>query len=147
MVTPLRALSYRGGHDAWRSLIGPGKPIDTDRFFVVSPNVIGSAYGSTGPCSIDPNKGKAYGPDFPDITLVDIVRAQRALIDHLNVIRLHAIVGASFGGFQAFQWALIWLRVWSPPAAPCGRRKAESIRLRAPMVTTIITKTKASLRS
>jgi homoserine O-acetyltransferase len=101
----LAELSYRGGHDAWRSLIGPGMPIDTGRFFVVSPNVIGSAYGSTGPRSINPNTGRAYRTDFPEITLVDIVRAQRALIDHLNIAHLHAIVGASFGGFQGFQWA------------------------------------------
>ena len=90
----------------WQNLIGPGKPIDTDRYFAVAPNMLGSSYGSTGPGSINPATGKPYGPDFPDITLGDIVRAQRLMLDSLGVRHLVAVAGQSYGGFQGFQWAI-----------------------------------------
>jgi homoserine O-acetyltransferase len=90
----------------WKGLIGPGLSIDTDRYFVVSSNMLGSSYGSTGPGSVDPATGKPYGPAFPDITLGDIVRAQRLMLDGLGVRHLVAVAGQSFGGFQAFQWAI-----------------------------------------
>ena len=90
----------------WGGLVGPGKAIDTDRLFVVASNMLGSSYGSTGPASRDPRTGKPYGPDFPDISLVDIVTAQHALLDHLGVRHLVAVAGPSYGGFQAFQWAV-----------------------------------------
>jgi homoserine O-acetyltransferase len=90
----------------WKGLIGPGLPIDTERYFVVSSNMLGSSYGSTGPSSVNPATGKPYGPDFPDISLGDIVRAQRLLLDSLGVRHLVAVAGQSFGGFQAFQWAI-----------------------------------------
>lgn len=90
----------------WGPLVGPGKAIDTNRFFIVSSNMLGSSYGSTGPASINPRSGKPYGPDFPDISLADIVAAQRALLDHLGVRHLVAVAGPSYGGFQAFQWAV-----------------------------------------
>lgn len=90
----------------WGGLVGPGKPIDTDRLFVVASNMLGSSYGSTGPASRSPRTGRPYGPDFPDISLVDIVAAQRALLDHLGVRHLVAVAGPSYGGFQAFQWAV-----------------------------------------
>ena len=102
-----------GGHDAadprpgwWDSLIGPGKAIDTTRLFVVSSNMLGSSYGSTGPASMNPATGKPYGPEFPDITLCDIVTAQRELLLHLGVTHLVAVAGPSMGGRQAFQWAV-----------------------------------------
>jgi homoserine O-acetyltransferase len=91
---------------SWGVLVGPGKPIDTDRCFVVAANMLGSSYGSTGPASIDPATGAPYGPDFPDITLSDIVAQQHDLLRHLGVTHLQAVVGPSFGGFQAFQWAV-----------------------------------------
>ncbi|MBS0560844.1 MAG: alpha/beta fold hydrolase [Proteobacteria bacterium] len=91
---------------SWGALVGPGKPVDTDRMFVVSSNMLGSSFGSTGPASIDPRTGRPYGPDFPDITVSDIVAQQRALVEHLGVKHLHAVVGPSYGGFQAFQWAV-----------------------------------------
>ncbi len=91
---------------AWSSLVGPGKAIDTDRFYVISSNMLGSSYGSTGPAHTNPATGRPYGPDFPDITLVDIVTAQRALLEHLGVSHLAAVVGNSYGGFQAFQWGV-----------------------------------------
>jgi homoserine O-acetyltransferase/O-succinyltransferase len=94
------------GEGSWKDLVGPGKPVDTNRFFVICPNMLGSSYGSTNAASIDPATGNPYGPRFPDITVSDIVATQRALIDHFGIDRLVAIVGPSYGGFQAFQWAV-----------------------------------------
>jgi len=90
----------------WDGVIGPGKAIDTDRFFVVSSNMLGSSYGSTGPGSIDPRTGRPYGPDFPEIELADIVAAQHRLLRTLGVGHLLAVAGVSYGGFQAFQWGI-----------------------------------------
>jgi homoserine O-acetyltransferase len=90
----------------WDRLIGPGKAIDTTRFFVVSSNALGSCYGSTGPASLSPATGKPYGPDFPDVTMRDIVTAQRELLVRLGVTHLIAVAGPSMGGRQAFQWAV-----------------------------------------
>jgi len=94
------------GEGSWSELVGPGKPVDTDRFFVICPNMLGSSYGSTNAASIDPTTGKPYGPRFPDITVSDIVATQHALLGHFGIGRLVAIVGPSYGGFQAFQWAV-----------------------------------------
>src|ERR1700726_3044898 len=94
------------GEGSWKDLGGPGKPVDTSRFFAICPNMLGSSYGSTNAASIDPATGTRYGPRFPDITVSDIVATQRALLDHLGIERLVAIVGPSYGGFQAFQWAV-----------------------------------------
>jgi homoserine O-acetyltransferase/O-succinyltransferase len=90
----------------WDGLIGPGKTIDTDRYFVVASNMLGSSYGSTAPASINPATGTRYGPDFPAVTLRDIVRAQKLLLESLGVQHLVAVAGPSFGGYQAFQWAV-----------------------------------------
>lgn len=95
-----------GAEGSWNGLVGPGKAIDTDRLFVVSSNMLGSSYGSTSPAHINPATGKPYGPDFPDISVVDIVRAQKALLDHLGVKHLVAVAGPSYGGYQAFQWGV-----------------------------------------
>jgi homoserine O-acetyltransferase/O-succinyltransferase len=90
----------------WSGLVGPGLAIDTDRCFVVSSNMLGSSFGSTAPRSINPATGRPYGPDFPPITLTDIVAAQRRLLDALGVRGLRAVVGPSYGGFQAFTWGV-----------------------------------------
>lgn len=90
----------------WGALIGPDKAIDTDRYFVISPNTLGSSYGSTGPGSINPSTGKRWGPDFPALTFADQVNAQMTLLNSLGVNRLHAVIGLSMGGFGAFQWAV-----------------------------------------
>jgi len=90
----------------WDGLIGPGKAIDTDRLFVVSSNMLGSSFGSTNGASINPETGKPHGPDFPAITVRDIVAAQKALLDGLGVKHLLAVAGPSFGGYQAYQWAV-----------------------------------------
>jgi homoserine O-acetyltransferase/O-succinyltransferase len=94
------------GEGSWNEIVGPGKAVDTNRFFAICPNMLGSSYGSTNAASIDPATGKRYGPRFPDINVSDIVATQRALLEHLGIERLVAIVGPSYGGFQAFQWAV-----------------------------------------
>ena len=91
---------------SWAELVGPGKAIDTDRFFVVASNMLGSAFGSTAPGTINPATGVEYGPDFPDITLTDIVTAQKRMLDGLGVKQLAAVAGPSYGGFQAFAWGV-----------------------------------------
>src|SRR5215471_15382283 len=93
---------------SWDGLIGPGKAIDTDKLFVVASNMLGSSFGSTNAGSINPQTGGAYGPDFPNITIRDIVAAQKALLDHLGVRHLVAVAGPSYGGYQAFQWAVAY---------------------------------------
>jgi len=90
----------------WGRLLGPGRPLDTDRFFVVSSNMLGSSFGSTAPASVDPASGRPYGPDFPPITVADMVLAQRRLLDALGVRQLVAVIGPSYGGFQAFTWGV-----------------------------------------
>ncbi|WP_291691336.1 alpha/beta fold hydrolase [Bradyrhizobium sp.] len=94
------------GEGSWNGLVGPGQAIDTNRYFAICPNMLGSSYGSTNAANLDPATGRRYGPRFPDITVSDIVATQRALLDHLGIERLVAIVGPSYGGFQAFQWAV-----------------------------------------
>lgn len=89
----------------WDDCIGPGKAFDTDRFFVICINVIGSCYGSSGPAEIDPKTGKYYGLSFPVITIGDMVRAQRRLIDHLGIQKLVCVAGGSMGGMQVLEWA------------------------------------------
>ncbi|NWO04958.1 MAG: homoserine O-acetyltransferase [Alteromonadaceae bacterium] len=90
----------------WDSCIGPGKPIDTNRFFVVSVNNLGGCHGSTGPASTNPATGKPYGPDFPVITVTDWVESQARLADRLGIDQWAAVVGGSLGGMQALQWSL-----------------------------------------
>ncbi len=90
----------------WDVLIGPGRPIDTDRWFVVASNLLGGCRGTTGPSSPDPATGRPYGLDFPALTIGDLVRVQRELLRHLGVRRVHAVVGGSLGGMQALEWAL-----------------------------------------
>ncbi|WP_293901599.1 homoserine O-acetyltransferase [Phenylobacterium sp.] len=94
------------GKPGWWSLfVGPGLPLDTDRYFVIGTNVIGGCMGSTGPASIDPATGEAYGLKFPVITIADMVRAQAMLIEALGIETLFAAVGGSMGGMQVLQWA------------------------------------------
>jgi homoserine O-acetyltransferase len=92
----------------WDGMIGPGKAFDTDRFFVVSTNLLGGCRGTTGPSSINPASGRPYGSDFPVITVADMVRAERAFLDVLGIERLAAVAGGSLGGMQAFEWAILY---------------------------------------
>lgn len=89
----------------WNTLVGPGKPIDTDKYFVICPNILGGCMGSTGPASINPATGEPYGLNFPMITIGDMVNAQARLVDHLGIDQLFAVVGGSMGGMQVLQWA------------------------------------------
>jgi homoserine O-acetyltransferase len=96
----------KGNVGWWDNLVGPGKPLDTNRFFVVGSNYIGSCFGSTGPASINPATGKPWGADFPVVTVEDWVEAQRRLADHLGIERFAAVIGGSLGAMQALQWTL-----------------------------------------
>ncbi|QDU71201.1 homoserine O-acetyltransferase MetX [Mucisphaera calidilacus] len=118
--------SHAASHDAedtpgwWEHLIGPGKPVDTDRFFVICMNVLGGCRGTTGPNSVNPATGRAYGPDFPAITLEDIVDVQARALTKLGIDRLLAVVGGSLGGQQALVW---------------GTRHGVRVRLVVPVAT------------
>jgi len=92
----------------WDGMIGPGKAFDTDRWFVVSTNLLGGCRGTTGPSSIDPSTGRPYGSDFPVITVADMVRTERAFLDELGIERLAAVAGGSLGGMQGFEWAILY---------------------------------------
>ncbi len=105
----------------WETMVGPGRPIDTDRYFVICPNVVGACMGSTGPASTNPKTGKPWGLDFPVITIRDMVRAQAMLLDHLGIETLFSVAGGSMGGMQVLQWAASYPeRVFSAlPIACC----------------------------
>ena len=90
----------------WDTLIGPGKPLDTDKFFVIGVNNLGSCFGSTGPMHVNPDTGRVYGADFPVVTVEDWVNAQARLMDALGIEVLAAVMGGSLGGMQALSWAL-----------------------------------------
>ncbi|MEJ7617242.1 MAG: homoserine O-acetyltransferase [Pyrinomonadaceae bacterium] len=92
--------------DWWAEMFGSNRPFDASRFCIIGSNVVGSCYGSTGPCSIDERTGEPYGVDFPPVTIGDMVAAQALLIEHLGIERLHAVVGGSIGGMQALEWAV-----------------------------------------
>jgi len=114
ICSPLTADAHAAGYNSpeekkpgwWDALIGPGKAVDTRRFFVVCSNILGGCKGTTGPSSLNPRTGKPYGSSFPNITIGDMVAAQKALADGLGVKRIHAVIGGSMGGFQAMKWAL-----------------------------------------
>ena len=90
----------------WDPMIGPGRPLDTDRYFIVCANVLGGCSGSTGPCDINPATGRRWGKDFPLVTVPDLVRAQKLLVERLGIRRLAAVIGGSLGGMQALEWAV-----------------------------------------
>jgi homoserine O-acetyltransferase len=90
----------------WDNMVGPGKGIDTNKYFIVCSNIIGSCMGSTGPCSINPKTVLPYGLDFPVVTIGDMVDAQKALLDHLGIKKLLAVVGGSIGGMQVLEWCV-----------------------------------------
>ncbi|MDR9391787.1 MAG: homoserine O-acetyltransferase [Trueperaceae bacterium] len=117
----------------WDPLIGPGKAIDTDRFFVVSINVLGGCYGSTGPASLRPDGAAPWGPAFPRYTMRDVVRAQKRLLERLGVTRLAAVIGGSMGGMQVLEWAAMEPTFVGSivPIASCARHSAWAIGLNA----------------
>jgi homoserine O-acetyltransferase len=108
----------------WDGVIGPGRALDTDRYFVICSNVLGGCYGSTGPTSVDPGTGEEYGDVFPTITIRDIVHAQRLLVRSLGIERLHAVIGGSMGGMQVLEWGLLYPEAVDLllPIATCARQ-------------------------
>jgi len=113
----------------WDMMIGPGKPIDTTRFFVICPNVIGGCMGSTGPADADPATGKPYGLSFPLITIRDMVRAQAMLLDALGIEKILCVLGGSMGGMQVLQWAASYPErvISAVPIAAAARHSAQNI--------------------
>jgi homoserine O-acetyltransferase len=113
----------------WETMVGPGRPIDTDRYFVICPNVLGACMGTTGPASTNPETGQPWGLDLPMITVRDMVRAQAMLIDHLGIETLFSVAGGSMGGMQVLQWASSYPhRVFSAlPLATATRHSAQNI--------------------
>ena len=113
----------------WTSLVGPGKPVDTDRFFVICSNVLGGCMGTTGPASRNPATGQPYALDMPMVTIRDMVNAQAMLVDHLGIETLFSVIGGSMGGMQVLQWAASYpARVFSAmPVATAARNSSQNI--------------------
>ncbi len=113
----------------WETMVGPGKPIDTERYFIICANVIGGCMGTTGPASLHPATGRPWGLDLPMITIRDMVRAQAMLIDRLGIDQLFAVVGGSMGGMQVLQWAALFPeRVFAAmPIATAARHSSQNI--------------------
>ncbi len=113
----------------WEIMIGPGRPIDTNRFFVISSNILGGCMGSTGPASINPKTGRPWGLDFPVITIRDMVAAQVRLVDHLGIKQLFSVIGGSMGGMQVLEWAARYSdRVYTAiPIATAAWHSAQNI--------------------
>lgn len=126
-----------GDSDGWaHNLVGPGKAIDTDKYFVICSNMIGSAFGSSGPSSVNPETGKPYGPDFPKYSTMDMIRAQHLLIDHLGCEQLKAVIGYSYGGHLTFLWGAAYpdrMRALVPIAGVIERKTSmeDIARIRA----------------
>ena len=113
----------------WELMVGPGKPLDTDRYFIICVNVLGGCMGSTGPRDINPDTGEPWGLDFPVITIGDMVRAQALLLDHLGIDQLFCVIGGSMGAMQVLEWASRYpARVFSAvPIAGAARHSAQNI--------------------
>src|SRR3954469_23020055 len=113
----------------WTTMIGPGRPIDTDRFFVICANVIGGCMGSTGPAETDPATGRPYALDFPVVTIRDMVRAQAMLLDALGIEKVLSVTGGSMGGMQTLQWVASYPErvVAAIPIATSARHTAQNI--------------------
>ncbi len=113
----------------WDAMVGPGRVIDTDRFFVVCANVLGGCMGTTGPMDVNPRTGRSYGTAFPVITVSDMVRAQALLLDHLGIDTLFCVIGGSMGGMQVLEWAVRYPeRVCAAvPIAAAARHSAQNI--------------------
>jgi homoserine O-acetyltransferase len=113
----------------WNHMVGPGKPLDTERYFIICQNVLGGCIGTTGPKEINPATGKPYGLDFPVITIADMVRAQAMLLDRLGIENLFCVIGGSMGGMQVLQWAVSYPdRVFAAvPIATAANHSAQNI--------------------
>jgi homoserine O-acetyltransferase/O-succinyltransferase len=126
-VANVHPVTGKGGW--WDTMVGPGRPIDTERYFVICPNVIGACMGSSGPASTNPTTGMPWGLEFPVITIRDMVRAQAMLLDHLGIDSVFSVAGGSMGGMQVLQWSASYPeRVFSAlPIAASTRHSAQNI--------------------
>src|SRR5262245_49623627 len=126
-VANLHPVTHKPGW--WETMVGPGRPIDTERYFVICPNVLGACMGTTGPASTNPKTGMPWGLDFPVIAIRDMVRAQAMLLDHLGIPSLFSMAGGSMGGMQVLQWCASYpQRVFSAlPIATSTRHSAQNI--------------------
>ncbi|WP_332681680.1 homoserine O-acetyltransferase MetX [Bosea sp. (in: a-proteobacteria)] len=126
-VASRNPITGKGGW--WTAMVGPGKPVDTDRFFVICPNVLGGCMGTTGPASTNPETGRPWGLSFPMVTIRDMVRAQAHLLDSLGIDSLFSAVGGSMGGMQVLQWAASYpQRVFCAlPLATAAKHSAQNI--------------------
>jgi homoserine O-acetyltransferase len=122
-------IDHEGKPGWWANMIGPGKAFDTDRYFVICQNVLGGCRGTTGPSSLNPETGRPYALSFPVITIRDMVRLQKALIDHLGIPKLLAVAGGSMGGMQALEWAVSYPSMVEAclPIATTARHSAQQI--------------------
>jgi homoserine O-acetyltransferase len=113
----------------WSSMIGPGKAFDTDQYFVICSNILGGCRGTTGPGSINPDTGRPWGMSFPSVSVTDIVRLQKMLIDSLGIEKLLAVAGGSMGGMQALEWAVAYPESVAAaiPIATTTRHSAQQI--------------------
>lgn len=113
----------------WDIMVGPGKGIDTDRYFIICSNILGSCMGTTGPSSVNPETGKPYGLSFPVVTIGDMVKAQKALLDHLGITKILAVIGGSIGGMQVLEWCVRYpdMVVSAIPLATTTRHSALAI--------------------
>ncbi len=113
----------------WDNMVGPGKPVDTNRYFVICSNILGGCSGTTGPSSINPETGKPYGLTFPMVTIKDMVRAQKQLIDHLGIAKLMSLIGGSVGGMQVLRWCADFPEMVGSaiPLATTSRHSAQAI--------------------
>jgi len=117
----------------WNNIIGAGKALDTTRYFVICTNCLGGCQGSTGPMSVDPRTGRAYGMSFPALTIRDMVRADKRLLDHLGITRLHAVIGGSMGGMRVLQFGIEYPDFVERmlPMATTARENAQAIAFNA----------------
>src|SRR3954453_20462246 len=122
-------INHEGKPGWWDNMIGPGKGFDTERYFVICANVLGGCRGTTGPGSINPATGCPYAMTFPVITIADMVRLQKKLVEHLGIGRLLAVTGGSMGGMQALEWSVSYPEsvVAGIPIAATGRHRAQQI--------------------
>jgi len=113
----------------WEAMVGPDRALDTQEFFIFCSNVLGGCYGTTGPTSLEPGSGHPYGRRFPTVTIRDMVRAQRRLVEHLGIRRLHTVIGGSMGGMQVLEWAIMCPELVASiiPISACGRLSAQGI--------------------